>query len=256
MRIATWNVNSLNVRQDHVVQWLAQDPCDILCLQETKMVDAKFPTQRFEELGWHLCMRGQKTYNGVAIFSKAPIAEQDLILDLPAANPEQKRFIAATIGDTRVVNVYVPNGAEVESDKYHYKLEWLEKLIAFIQDEMTRHPNLILLGDYNIAPEDRDLYDPAAWQGRILTSKPERDAFERLCALGLTDAFRQLNDHEGHYSWWDYRQGAFRRGMGIRIDHLLISQPLSARLSQCTIDKTPRGWERPSDHAPVIATFS
>ncbi|MEG3640871.1 exodeoxyribonuclease III [Magnetococcus sp. PR-3] len=255
MRIATWNVNSMNVRQDHVAQWLADDPCDVLCLQEIKMISEKFPADRFKELGWHVCQNGQKTYNGVAILSRYEMDASDLILDLPGVDATQKRFMAATIQGVRVINCYVPNGADLSSDKYLYKLDWLEKLHQFVEQEMKRYPELVVLGDYNIAPDDRDVYDATFWEGRILVSAPERAAYQHLLNLGLVDGFRHLNEAEGFFSWWDYRQGSFRRDMGVRIDHLLSSSALTDRLTACHIDKVPRGWERPSDHAPVIAHY-
>ncbi|ABK44967.1 Exodeoxyribonuclease III [Magnetococcus marinus MC-1] len=255
MRIATWNVNSMNVRQEHVAQWLAEDPCDLLCLQELKMVSEKFPAERFKSLGWHLLANGQKTYNGVAVLSRFPLEERDVVLDLPGVDPAQKRLMAVTVNGVRVVNCYVPNGSEVGSDKYHYKLDWLAKLQSFVQAQLASYPQLVVLGDYNIAPDDRDVHDVSFWAGKILVSPPERSAYQALCGLGLTDAFRHLQPEGGYFSWWDYRLGSFQRNMGVRIDHLLSSPALTAKLTHCHIDREPRGWERPSDHAPVIATY-
>lgn len=253
MKLATWNVNSLKVRLPQVLQWLADNPIDILCLQETKTVDEKFPVADIEAAGYQVAFSGQKTYNGVAILSKHPI--QDVVKNNPLFVDEQQRIIAATIEGVRVVCAYVPNGQSIESDKYQYKLKWLEALQEWIAAELKVHQNMAVLGDYNIAPADCDVHDPAAWAGQVLVSEPERAAFERLCGLNLKDAFRLFEQPEKLYSWWDYRQMAFRRNMGLRIDHILLSPPLAARCSACVIDKIPRKWEQPSDHTPVIATI-
>jgi exodeoxyribonuclease-3 len=251
MKLATWNVNSLKVRLPHVLDWLAANPVDALCLQETKQQDADFPQAELEAAGYRSVFMGQKTYNGVAILSREPAA--DVQYGIPGFDDEQKRVIAATIGDVRVVCVYVPNGQEVGSDKYAYKLKWLAALHDWLQQELVKHPKLALLGDYNIAPEDADLYDPKGWEGKILVSEPERAAFRSLQALGLRDSFRLFEQPEKSYSWWDYRMMAFRRNMGLRIDHILISEPLAAMCKGCIIDKAPRKLERPSDHTPVVA---
>lgn len=253
MKLATWNVNSLKVRLPQVLQWLADNPIDILCLQETKTVDEKFPVADIEAAGYQVAFSGQKTYNGVAILSKHPI--QDVVKNNPLFIDEQQRIIAATIEGVRVVCAYVPNGQSIESDKYQYKLKWLEALQEWIAAELKVHQNMAVLGDYNIAPADCDVHDPAAWAGQVLVSEPERAAFQRLCGLNLKDAFRLFEQPEKLYSWWDYRQMAFRRNMGLRIDHILLSPPLAARCSACVIDKIPRKWEQPSDHTPVIATI-
>ncbi|OGQ51403.1 MAG: exodeoxyribonuclease III [Deltaproteobacteria bacterium RIFCSPLOWO2_02_FULL_53_8] len=253
MKLATWNVNSLKVRLPQVLQWLADNPIDILCLQETKTVDEKFPVADIEAAGYQVAFSGQKTYNGVAILSKHPI--QDVVKNNPLFVDEQQRIIAATIEGIRVVCAYVPNGQSIESDKYQYKLKWLEALQEWIAAELKVHQNMAVLGDYNIAPADCDVHDPAAWAGQVLVSEPERAAFERLCGLNLKDAFRLFEQPEKLYSWWDYRQMAFRRNMGLRIDHILLSPSLAARCSACVIDKIPRKWEQPSDHTPVIATI-
>ncbi|OSM02570.1 putative exodeoxyribonuclease III [Magnetofaba australis IT-1] len=242
------------MRLPHVQEWLAENPVDVLCLQETKLVDEKFPALALQELGYHVWYTGQKTYNGVALLSR--LEGVDPVYDLPGVDAAQKRFLAVTINGVRVVNVYIPNGSSVGSDKYDYKLQWLEALQEFLADELTRHDKLALLGDYNIAPDDRDVHDPAAWADGVLVSEPERAAFGKLQQLGLSDAFRVGNDEAGWFSWWDYRQGAFRRNMGLRIDHILVTDALRGALQNCHIDKTPRAWERPSDHAPVIAEFS
>jgi exodeoxyribonuclease-3 len=252
MKLATWNVNSLKVRLPHLLEWLPVARPDVVCLQETKLEDAKFPRAEIEAAGYQVAFSGQKTYNGVALLSRAPLAEVQA--GIPGFEDEQKRVLAATIENTRVVCVYIPNGQSLDSDKYPYKLRWLDALIAWLKDELSRHPRLALLGDYNIAPEDADVHDPAAWAGNVLVSEPERARFQALADLGLKDAFRLFPQEEKSYSWWDYRQGAFRRNLGLRIDHILLSHELAAGCSACVIDKTPRRWERPSDHTPVIAT--
>ena len=249
MKIATWNVNSLKVRLPHLLGWLAEQQPDVVCLQETKQQDADFPHAELQAAGYHSVCSGQKTYNGVAILSREPIA--DVRTGIPDFADEQKRVIAATIADVRIVCVYVPNGQSVDSDKYQYKLNWLAALTAWLKDELAKHPKLALLGDYNIAPEDRDVHDPQAWQGNVLVSEPEREAFKGLAALGLRDAFRLFEQDAKSYSWWDYRMLAFRRNQGLRIDHILISAALQCTV--CVIDKAPRKLERPSDHTPVIA---
>lgn len=249
MRLATWNVNSLKVRLPHLQEWLAANPVDMVCLQETKTEDKNFPLAELQAAGYHSLFSGQKTYNGVAILSRLPASEVQC--GIPGFEDEQKRVIAATVDGVRVVCVYIPNGQEVGSDKYEYKLKWLAALQAWLKGELARHPRLALLGDYNIAPDDRDVYDPAAWKDKVLCSEPERAAFNSLLHLGLRDAFRLFEQPEKSYSWWDYRMMAFRRNMGLRIDHILISDAL--RCSACTIDKAPRKLERPSDHTPVIA---
>jgi exodeoxyribonuclease-3 len=253
MRLTTWNVNSLKVRLPQVLQWLMDNPVDILCLQETKTIDAKFPAAAIEAAGYQVVYSGQPTYNGVAILSRHPI--HDVVRNNPLFPDEQQRIIAATIEGMRVVCAYVPNGQSVGSEKYAYKLKWLEHLEQWLAAELGEHKDLALLGDYNIAPDDRDVHDPAAWQGQVLVSDAERAAFRRLCGLNLADAFRLFEQPEKIYSWWDYRQMAFRRNMGLRIDHILLSPPLAARCTACAVDKLPRKWEQPSDHAPVTATL-
>lgn len=249
MKLATWNVNSLKVRLPHLLEWLAANPIDVVCLQETKQQDADFPQAELLAAGYHSAYAGQKTYNGVAILSRAPLC--DVQYGIPDFEDEQKRVIAATVNGIRVICVYIPNGQSLDSDKYQYKLKWLAALRAWLQDELTRFPKLALLGDFNIAPEDRDVYDPAGWAGNVLVSEPERDAFQGLLQLGLRDAFRLFEQAEKSYSWWDYRMLAFRRNLGLRIDHILISGALQC--SSCLIDKAPRKLERPSDHTPVVA---
>ncbi|MDO8311001.1 MAG: exodeoxyribonuclease III [Sideroxyarcus sp.] len=252
MKIATWNVNSLKVRLPHLLEWLVTNPVDVVCLQETKQQDADFPQTELQAAGYHSAFSGQKTYNGVAILSRGPIS--DMQYGIPNFDDEQKRVIAATINGVRVVCVYIPNGQSLDSDKFQYKLKWLAALKAWLKDELVKYPKLILLGDYNIAPEDRDVFDPVAWQGNVLVSEPERTAFQSLLQLGLHDAFRLFEQPEKSYSWWDYRMMAFRRNMGLRIDHILISSALQC--SACSIDKSPRKLERPSDHTPVAADVS
>ncbi len=250
MRLATWNVNSLKVRLPHVLDWLAANPVDVLCLQETKQPDSDFPRAALQDAGYHSVFSGQKTYNGVAILSRAPAGEVQM--GIPDFADEQKRVIAATFGEIRVVCVYIPNGQSIDSDKYQYKLAWLTALHDWLKQELVRYPKLVLLGDYNIAPEDRDVHDPVAWQGNVLVSEPERAKFRSLEQLGLRDSFRLFEQAEKSYSWWDYRMMAFRRNHGLRIDHILISEPLVTQCRSCVIDKAPRKLERPSDHAPVV----
>jgi len=249
MKIATWNVNSLKVRLPHLLDWLAANTPDVVCLQETKTEDKNFPLAEIEAAGYQVAFSGQKTYNGVAILSRDAIS--DVQFGIPDLDDEQKRVIAATINGVRIVCVYIPNGQSLDSDKYQYKLKWLAALKLWLKDELAKYPKLALLGDYNIAPEDCDCHDPVAWQGNILVSEPERDAFKGLVALGLRDAFRLFKQAEKSYSWWDYRMMGFRRNLGMRIDHILISEALQCE--SCIIDKAPRKLERPSDHTPVVA---
>ena len=251
MKLATWNVNSLKVRLPHVLDWLSDAKPDVLCLQELKLEDKAFPVVAIEDAGYRVAFSGQKTYNGVAIIARHELA--DVSRDIPGFDDPQRRVIAATVAGVRVVCGYFPNGQEVGSDKYEYKLKWLVALTAWLREELARYPQLALLGDYNIAPDDRDVHDPVAWQGKILCSEPERDAFRALAGLGLADAFRMFDQPEKSFSWWDYRMMGFRRNLGLRIDHILLSAPLAARCTACGIDKAPRKLERPSDHAPVVA---
>jgi exodeoxyribonuclease-3 len=253
MKIATWNVNSLKVRLPHLLLWLADNPVDVLCLQETKLTDDKFPVAAIEAAGYQVAFSGQKTYNGVAILSKLPLT--DIVRNNPRYDDPQQRILAATIDGVRIVCAYVPNGQAVGTDKYDYKLGWLAALHDWLADEAARHPQLAVLGDYNIAPDDRDVHDPVAWAGQVLVSAPERAALTRLLELGLRDAFRLFEQADKSFSWWDYRQLGFRLNKGLRIDHILLSAPLAARCSACVIDRVPRKWEQPSDHAPVIATI-
>lgn len=254
MKIVTWNVNSLKVRLNHLLQWLQANPVDVVCIQETKLTDDKFPLAELNAAGYQVVFSGQKTYNGVAILSKLPI--EDVVKNNPHFADEQQRLLAATIDGVRFICAYVPNGQEVGSDKYAYKLAWLAALREWVAAEMRAHPSFAILGDYNIAPEARDVHDPAEWEGRIHFSEPERGALQALMALGLSDAFRLFDQPEKQYSWWDYRQMAFRRNRGLRIDHILLSDALAKRCTACTIDRETRKWEQPSDHAPVVATLA
>lgn len=250
MKLATWNVNSLNVRLPHVLEWLKENQPDVLCLQETKQEDGRFPYVTLAEAGYQAIHSGQKTYNGVAILSRQRLT--DVQIGIPDFADEQKRVITATAGDKRIVCAYIPNGQSVDSEKYAYKLRWLDALAKWLREELVHHPNLVLLGDYNIAPEDRDVHDPQAWQGQVLVSEPEREAFRNILKLGMHDSFRLFEQADGCYSWWDYRMAAFRRNMGLRIDHILVSNSLLPSCKCCAIDKAPRKLERPSDHAPVV----
>ncbi len=243
-------MNSLNVRLPHVLDWLQSAQPDVLCLQETKQEDSKFPYAAFTEAGYHAIHTGQKTYNGVAIISRHPL--QDVHMGVAGYADEQKRVIAATVLDTRIVCAYIPNGQSLDSDKYQYKLAWLGAFTQWLATEIKAYPKLALLGDYNIAPEDRDCHDPVAWQGQVLVSPAERAAFQALLDLGLHDSFRLFEQPEASYSWWDYRMASFRRNLGMRIDHILVTDALKALCLSAHIDKAPRKLERPSDHTPVV----
>ena len=250
MKIASWNVNSLNVRLPHLQQWLGEFAPDVVGIQETKLEDHKFPDTALAEAGYRSVFAGQKTYNGVALLSRLPIG--DVQAGIPGFEDEQKRAIAATVGDVRIVNLYVVNGQDVGTEKYAYKLRWLEAVHAWLEDELRMHPRLVVLGDFNIAPDDRDVHDPAVWNDdHILTSTAERDALKRLYALGLHDAYRLHHDAGGLFSWWDYRMAGFRRDLGLRIDLTLVSEALRGQAAAAGIDREPRTWERPSDHAPA-----
>jgi exodeoxyribonuclease-3 len=254
MKIATWNVNSLKVRLPHLSDWLAEQQPDIVCLQETKTDDPAFPLAEVEATGYQVVFSGQKTYNGVALLAKSPITE--VIAGNPHYPDPQKRLLAATIDGIRVICAYIPNGQEVGSDKYAYKLEWLAALEKWLAEELAAHPNLVLAGDFNIVPDDRDVYDPVAWAGKVLCSEPERASFQRMLGLGLVDSFRLFEQPEKTYSWWDYRMLGFQKNLGMRIDHLLLSAPLAARCQSSTIDRAPRKRERPSDHAPAVVELT
>ena len=254
MKIATWNVNSLKVRLPQLMDFLSTRSPDVICLQETKLEDHNFPRAEIEGAGYQVAFSGQKTYNGVALLSRTALA--DVQAGIPDFADEQKRVIAASVGDMRVVCVYIPNGQSVDSDKYQYKLKWLSALNGWLARELARHPSLAVLGDYNIAPEDRDVHDPELWRGQVLCSEPERAAFRHMVALGLKDSFRMFWQPERTFSWWDYRAAGFRRNLGLRIDHILLSEPLAAKCTASNIDKDMRKLERPSDHAPAIATLA
>jgi exodeoxyribonuclease-3 len=250
MDIATWNVNSLNVRRPHLEQWLKLRAPDVVALQETKLEDERFPDTDLAGLGYRSVFSGQKTYNGVAILSKSPAS--DVRVGIGGFADEQRRVISATVDGVRIVNVYVVNGQDVGTDKYEYKLRWLAALRDWLENELLAHPRLVLLGDFNIAPDDRDVHDPAVWNdGHILTSTAERAALRRLLDLGLHDSHRLRHDDAGQFTWWDYRAAALRRNLGLRIDLALVSDALRDRVTGTNIDRDPRTWERPSDHAPV-----
>jgi exodeoxyribonuclease-3 len=250
MKIASWNVNSLKVRLPHLRDWLASAAPDIVALQETKTEDAKFPGDEIAALGYRCVFSGQKTYNGVALLARAE--PRDIVTDIPGLDDPQRRILVGTVDGVRVANLYVVNGQQVDSEKYRYKLEWLDKVRDFLAAELQRHPNLVVLGDFNIAPDDRDVHDPTLWHEQILCSTAERTALKSLLDLGLHDTFRLFQTDGGHYSWWDYRQGAFRRNLGLRIDLILAGEALRGRCRSSAIDRAPRAWERASDHAPVV----
>lgn len=248
-KLATWNVNSIKVRLDQVLEWLESTQTHVLALQETKVMDDNFPKSAFLEKGYHLAFAGQSTYNGVALISRLPVT--DILTDPPDFIDPQRRILAATIAGLRFINLYVPNGASPDSEKYLYKLQWLEKITAFVQHQLTLYPQVIVLGDFNIAPEDADVHDPAEWVGCVLVSPAERLAFFKLLQSGLYDSFRNFTQEEKTFSWWDYRAASFRRNRGLRIDHILLSKTLNPLCKQAQIDTKPREALRPSDHAPM-----
>lgn len=254
MKIASWNVNSLRVRLPQVLQWMDAMQPDVLALQETKLVDEKFPQAEIEAAGYHCVFNGQPTYNGVALISKTPLTIDAMAI--PDLEDPQRRVIGALVKDTYVLNLYVPNGQTVESDKYQYKLGWLEKLHAWLPELHAQHKKLIITGDFNIAPDDRDVYEPDRWRGKVLFSEPEHTALKKLLDTGLQDTFRLLEQPENIYSWWDFRTRGFSRNHGLRIDLILASEALSKTCTGSHVDYEPRGWERPSDHAPVWAEFT
>ena len=249
MKIASWNVKSLKVRLPHLAQWCGQQGPDILALQETKLDDPAFPLAAIQALGYQVVFSGQRTYNGVAVLARTPVT--DVVAGVPGLDDEQRRYLAVTVGELRIVNLYVVNGQAVGSEKFAYKLRWLEAVTAALAGELARHPRLVVLGDFNIAPDDRDVHDPELWREQILCSTPERHALRRILDLGLHDSFRLLHEDTGHFSWWDDRQAAFRRNLGLRIDLVLVSQALKAQVAEAGVDREPRTWERPSDHAPA-----
>jgi exodeoxyribonuclease-3 len=254
MKIATWNVNSLTARLAHVLTWLAANPVDVLCLQELKMTDDKFPLDALREAGYESASFGQKTYNGVALLSRTPI--RDVVKNIVGFEDEHSRVIAGTVdgpsGPIRVINGYFVNGQAPDSDKFVYKMAWLNGLQAYLRSEMAQHPQLVLLGDFNITPEDQDSYDPIALAGTIHHTAEERAHFQQLLALGLTDSFRMFEQPPKSFSWWDYRQLGYQKNRGLRIDHILVSDAVKPQVKGCVVDRVPRKWEKPSDHAPVI----
>ncbi|MFN2531817.1 MAG: exodeoxyribonuclease III [Pyrinomonadaceae bacterium] len=254
MKIATWNVNSILARLPNVLRWLDAMKPDVLCMQETKCTDDKFPSEPFQERGYQCLLFGQQSYNGVAIVSRRPCDTSRC--GYPDDDETmQSRLLASTVASIQIVNVYVPNGQMVGSEKYAFKLEWLRRLREFFDTHYDKKSNVLLCGDFNVAPEERDVHDPRLWQGRILFSERERAALQQIKEWGFTDTFRMHTEAPGNYSWWDYRAGAFRRNLGLRIDHIWCSAALAARNENTWIDLEPRKWERPSDHAPVIAEF-
>ncbi len=253
LTIASWNVNSIKVRLDHVLDWLHQNPVDILALQEIKCLDEHFPFEPFIDAGFELVVSGQKTYNGVAVLSRRDADE--IITDIPGFSDDERRLLAVTVDGIRIYNVYVPNGQSVDSEKYQYKLEWLSAFTAFVEQEQKTYDKQIILGDFNIAPEDIDVYDVTAWHESVLVSTKERNALQSLLALGFYDSFRLFSDDKHCYSWWDYRGGHFQKGEGLRIDLILVNQMVKTLATEATIDKTPRHWPRPSDHCPVLLTL-
>lgn len=253
MKILSWNVNSLRMRFDHLTEVVKTHQPEVIALQETKVMDDAFPLEHVIELGYDVVFSGQKTFNGTAVLSKLPITQVETAI--PDFHDEQKRVLAATIGGVRLLNLYVPNGSEVGSEKFEYKLAWLNALQHWVAETLQQHKQVILVGDFNIAPADNDVHDPKAWHEKILCSPQERAALKALLDLGLTDAFRHLHPESTQYSWWDYRAGGYPRNQGLRIDHALVNQPLLKHCVQCTIDETPRQWDKPSDHASVVLTF-
>lgn len=256
MQIATWNVNSLNVRQDQVLAWLDKNPVDALALQETKLTDDRFPVEALRTAGYEAVFTGQKTYNGVALLTRAPA--EDVAYALPGFEDEHKRVIAATIDGVRVIGVYCPNGQSLDSPKFGYKLAWFEALNAWLAQELRIHEKLVLTGDFNIAPRPEDTYDPEKWEGRILCSPPEREALQKLIDGGLTDCWRLFEEREGRhrFTWWDYRNGGWARNAGLRIDHVLATPTLAEACFECKAHVGERGRKRPSDHVPVVADFA
>jgi exodeoxyribonuclease-3 len=252
MILAAWNVNSLNVRLPRLLAWLAANKPDIVCLQETKLENHKFPVVDVAAAGYTAHFAGQKTYNGVAILAREGLAATNIVAGIPGYADEQKRVIAATIADMRIIDFYVPNGQSVDSDKYRYKLDWCTAAAGYLRDELSRHANVTVMGDFNVAPDDRDVHDPALWAGQVLCTEPERAAFGAFLAAGLADSFRLFPQPPKTFSWWDYRQLAFPKNHGMRIDHILLSKALAARCAASRIDRNERKGEKPSDHAPVL----
>jgi exodeoxyribonuclease-3 len=258
LKLATWNVNSLSVRLPQLLDWLAANPVDAIAVQETKLTDDKFPCGELETAGWHAAYHGQRTYNGVALLTQQPVT--DVVKNIPGFDDEQARIVAGTLtgaaSKVRLINAYFPNGQAPGTDKFAYKMRWMEALRDWVRAELTSHPRLVLMGDFNVAPEDRDVYDPVLWEGQIHCTDEERAHFRALIEVGLVDAFRLFDQPPKSWTWWDYRNLAFRRNQGLRIDHILVSASLKNEVTACTIDKAPRKAERPSDHAPVIVEFA
>lgn len=253
MKIASWNVNSLKVRLQHVLNWLETEQPDVLALQETKMTDDVFPEQAFIDAGWQVVYAGQKTYNGVAIIAKE--IPQDVITDIPGLDDPQRRILAATVNDVRIIDLYVVNGSAPGTEKFAYKMHWLDKVTNFIEQQQAEYDDVVVLGDFNIAPDDRDVHDPVKWKDKILCTTEERGALNRILDLGFQDSFRLLHDDPGFFSWWDYRMNGFARGLGLRIDLILCTDEMSEAVTASYIDLEPRKWERPSDHTPVVTEF-
>ncbi|MFK7956575.1 MAG: exodeoxyribonuclease III [Lysobacterales bacterium] len=253
MKVASWNVNSLKVRLPHVLDWLESEQPDALGLQETKLTDDNFPADAIREAGYQVAFSGQKTYNGVALITRE--TPEDVVTDVPNLDDPQRRIIAATVGELRVVNLYVVNGKEVGSEKFDYKLNWLARVTEFLEAQINEHPLTVVMGDFNIAPDDRDVHDPKRWHEKILCSTQEREALLAIYDLGFADTFRLHHEDGGLFSWWDYRMGGFDRGLGLRIDLVLSSPELTEMCSAAYIDTAPRQLERPSDHTPVVAEF-
>ncbi len=255
MKIATWNVNSINARMPHLIKWCTETKTDVVCLQETKCVDESFPYQEINDLGYHTAFYGQKSYNGVAIISKYEL--EDVVKGFPDDEEDsQKRLIAATVNGVRVVNTYIPNGSELWTDKFTAKLDWLQKLRRFFDEGYSTDENVLLCGDFNVAPDELDVWSVPVWEGKIHFSKPERAAIHFIKQWGFTDVFREQNGDVQEFSWWNYREGAWQRNRGLRIDHIWTSRPLTDLCTGCWIDKAPRQEERPSDHTPVVAEFA
>jgi exodeoxyribonuclease-3 len=254
MKIATWNVNSILVRLRHLEQLVEIESPDVICLQETKVTNDKFPVKEIRQIGYEAIFAGQKSYNGVAILSRLPMENPHYNFPEDTADAP-KRLIAATIGGVRIVNTYVPNGTELWSDAFKFKLDWLQRLRHYFETTCNKNADVLLCGDFNIAPDERDVYDVRVWEGKLHFSRPERAALDYVKKWGFTDAFRLHHSDGGLYSWWNYREGAFFKNNGLRIDHIWVSSNLATRCLQCNINKSPRAWERPSDHAPVIAEF-
>jgi exodeoxyribonuclease-3 len=254
LKLATWNVNSLAVRLPQLLEWLAAHPVDAIALQETKLTDDKFPHAELLAAGWQAQWHGQRTYNGVALLSRAPATA--VVKNIPGFDDDQARVIAGTLGDLRVIGAYFPNGQAPGTDKFAYKMRWMEALRDWLARELSEHTRLVLMGDFNVAPEDRDVYDPVAWAGQIHCTDEERAHFRALQEIGLVDAFRLFEQPPKSWTWWDYRNLAFRKNQGLRIDHILVSPALRPQVSACEIDKAPRRNERPSDHAPVVLTLA